>query len=413
MTKLKEKQNVPEGWEIKNLESLTEQMKTGGTPLSSDKKLYGGEISFVKIDDMTTSGKFLSKTTTSISEEGLLKSSAWLVPKNSILYSIYATVGEVSVNKIEVATNQAIMGIVPNDNKVSRDYLYQYLVHIKPTLKKHFKETTQKNLTSKIVKDLEILLPKLKADQQKIAMILEAVDADIEETKSVIKATEKLKKGLMQKLFTRGIGHTKFKQTELGEVPESWRMEKLSDIAEVERGKFSHRPRNDSAFYGGDIPFIQTGDVVASFGRVNKFTQTLNEKGLQVSRLFKKGTIVMTIAANIGETAILEFDSCFPDSLVGITPRTTNPVFLEYYLRTCKKYLDSIATQSAQKNINLEKLSPLLVVVPELNEQEKIAEILMSIDEKIQVNKKLLAKQAELKKGLMQDLLSGVKRVNI
>ncbi len=261
--------------------------------------------------------------------------------------------------------------------------------------------------------NLEILLPKLKTEQQKIAEILGTVDEDIAKTQGVIEAAEKLKKGLMQQLFTRGIGHTKFKKTKLGEIPEEWEVVKLEEIAQVDRGKFSHRPRNDARFYGGDISFIQTGDVISSNGRITKHSQTLNERGLKVSRMFKKGTIVLTIAANIGDTGILEFDSCFPDSLVGITPNNqVNNIFLEYFLRTRKDYLNKIATQSAQKNINLEKLRPLLVIKPKKNEQDKIAEILSAVDEKILINKKLKNKLTLLKKSLMQDILSGKTRIN-
>jgi len=401
-------QNIPSGWQKTFLEFLATKLKTGGTPTSTNKNFYGGSIPFVKIDDMTTSRKHLSSTLNFISDEGLKNSSAWLVPKGSILYSIYATVGEVSINSIDVATNQAIMGIIVNEEVADRDYLYQYLLSIKHTLKKHFKETTQKNLTSQIVKELEVLLPKSKTEQQKIAEILGGVDEDIAKTQKVIGATEKLKRGLMQQLFTRGIEHAKFKETKLGEIPEEWEVVRLEEIANVERGKFSHRPRNAPEFYGGAYPFIQTGDVIKPGGKISKYTQTLNDLGLSVSRLFPKGTIVMTIAANIGDTGILNFDSCFPDSLVGITAnKKTSNVFLEYMLQTKKEYLNSIATQSAQKNINLEKLQPMLVVKPKIEEQQKIAEILSAVDEKISVNKKLKEKLTLLKKGLMQDLLSG------
>jgi type I restriction enzyme S subunit len=215
----------------------------------------------------------------------------------------------------------------------------------------------------------------------------------------------------MQRLFTHGIGHSRLQKTEIGEIPTGWKVEALGRVAMVERGKFSNRPRNDPKFYGGDIPFIQTGDVVRSGGRIKNYSQTLNEDGLAISRKFPKGTIVLTIAANIGDTGILEFDSCFPDSLVGITVNDEmDNIFLEYFLRTRKVYLNSIATQSAQKNINLQKLEPMIVVKPGLKEQRQIADILTSVDEKISVNKKLKAGLTLLKKGLMQDLLSGKKR---
>lgn len=259
--------------------------------------------------------------------------------------------------------------------------------------------------------DLEVKTPPAN-EQTKIAEILSSVDEEIKKVIQEIKKIEELKRGLMAELLTKGIGYKKFKKTKLGMMPENWEVVRLEEIAQVERGKFSNRPRNDPKFYGGEYPFIQTGDVVNSNGRIQKYNQTLNEEGLAISRIFKKGIVVITIAANIGDTGILEFDSCFPDSLVGIIVKENmNNIFLEYYLRTRKDYLNSIATQSAQKNINLEKLRPLLIIKPKIEEQRQIAEILSAIDDKINIYKQTKNKLAELKKGLMQDLLSGKKRV--
>lgn len=295
--------------------------------------------------------------------------------------------------------------------RVSMKFIFELLKSDLPRLTANNQGSTIKYLKMGDFVNHPIPLPEIKV-QERIANILEVVDEAIAATQKVIDQTERLKKALMQELFTRGNGHTKYKQTELGEIPESWGLVGLEDIATIERGKFSHRPRNAPELYGGDIPFIQTGDVVNSVGKVTKYSQTLNERGLAVSRIFSAGTIVMTIAANIGATAILDFDSCFPDSLVGITPTNDiDSVFLEFFLRTRVNYLDSISTQSAQKNINLEKLRPMKIAVPSLDEQTRIAQVLMSVDEKIELNKKLKIKQTELKSGLMQDLLTGKVRV--
>lgn len=96
-----------------------------------------------------------------------------------------------------------------------------------------------------------------------------------------------------------------FQQTEVGLIPSDWEVKELGNIAEIKRGKFTPRPRNDPRFYGGNIPFVQTGDVTNSGGTIQNYTQTLNQEGLSVSKLFQKGTILMTIAANIGYTGIL------------------------------------------------------------------------------------------------------------
>ena len=111
---------------------------------------------------------------------------------------------------------------------------------------------------------------------------------------------------------------TGYKQTEVGVIPNDWEVKELGEVAFLKRGKFTPRPRNNPIFYGGDIPFVQTGDVTNSNGKIMEYTQTLNEGGLAVSALFKKGTILMTIAANIGYTGILQIDMACPDRLVAI-----------------------------------------------------------------------------------------------
>ncbi|MGM8889467.1 restriction endonuclease subunit S [Psychrobacter sp. 1Y1] len=195
-------------------------------------------------------------------------------------------------------------------------------------------------------------------------------------------------------------------------VPNGWEVKKLEDLASVERGKFSARPRNDPKYYGGEIPFVQTGDIAGAKKYLKSYSQTLNEEGLKVSRLFPKDTILITIAANIGDVAITSFDVACPDSLVAIQPKEgTNVIWLYFYLETCQKELDGQATQNAQKNINLQVLRPLEVLTPPLPEQHKIAKILSTWDKAISTTERLIDNSKQQKKALMQQLLTGKKRL--
>ncbi|MCV5518684.1 restriction endonuclease subunit S [Escherichia coli] len=184
-------------------------------------------------------------------------------------------------------------------------------------------------------------------------------------------------------------------------------------LALVERGKFSVRPRNDPRYYGGDMPFVQTGDVTSSGTYLKSFSQTLNENGVGVSKVFPKNTILITIAANIGDTAITTFEVACPDSVVAIQPykHVADVYWLKKYLETRKTDLDAQSTQNAQKNINLQVLKPLLILTPPYAEQKKIAKILSTWDNAISVTEKLLANSQQQKKALMQQLLTGKKRL--
>ena len=253
------------------------------------------------------------------------------------------------------------------------------------------------------------------AEQRAIAAVLDSIDEAIERTEAVIAATERLRDGLLHELLTRGVPgwHSEWKEAPgIGTVPACWKVVRLEEVAGVERGKFAYRPRNDPQFYGGAIPFIQTGDVVQANGKINEHSQTLNEQGLSISRLFPAGTIVITIAANIGETAITDYAVAFPDSLVGITPTGIDTSFLEYFLRTQKVRLNQLAPESAQKNINLEDLRPLPTPIPSIKEQVAVAEILNSIQARMEREQGIAEATISSKLAASDALLTGRVRVS-
>jgi len=198
-----------------------------------------------------------------------------------------------------------------------------------------------------------------------------------------------------------------YRQTEVGVIPMGWDVRSLQNIAYIERGKFSARPRNDPKYYGGKIPFIQTGDVTNSNGLISTYSQTLNPKGLKVSKLFSKGTLFFTIAANIGDIGFASFDTACPDSLVAIIPnKSIDKYWLAHELEYRKASFENLATQNAQLNINLEKLRPYLLPVPTFPEQTAIANALSDADAWIQSLTRLIAKKRQIKQGAMQTLLN-------
>lgn len=375
---MNKKTKIPEGWREAALNDVCENLDNLRRPVSKELREHG-DIPYYGATGIVDYVKDY------IFDEELL-----LVGEDGADWSKFANAAFIIRDKSWVNNHAHILRC----KKSNILYLQNYLNFI--GLDNYISGSTRGKLTKGVLMNIKILLPPL-ATQNKIAEILGTVDEEIDGVNSVIMKSEKLRNGLMGEIFSEKL---------------KVKSEKLGKIAKVERGRFSVRPRNDPRFYGGDIPFIQTGDVVGCNGRINTYHQTLNDEGLKVSKMFKKGTIVLTIAANIGDTGILNFDSCFPDSLVGITVSDrVNNIFLEYYLRTKKEYLNSIATQSAQKNINLQKLEPMKIFLPPLDEQIKIAGVLSVIDNKILIYKKIKNNLTQLKKGLMGDLLGGEKSV--
>ena len=172
-----------------------------------------------------------------------------------------------------------------------------------------------------------------------------------------------------------------------------WPLVRLEETCEIQRGKFSYRPRNEPRFYGGKYPFIQTGDIVRANGGRITYTQTLNEDGLSVSKLFQPPVVLITIAANIGDTAVLDFPSCFPDSVVALIPKSgTDARFLELAMRTKKAYLNDIAPQAAQKNINIEILKTVKIPLPPLATQRRIVAEIGAEQALVAANRELIAR---------------------
>ncbi len=167
-----------------------------------------------------------------------------------------------------------------------------------------------------------------------------------------------------------------------------WKTYKLGDLGTLARGKSKHRPRDASFLYGGKYPFIQTGDIKAANHKISSHNQTLSDEGLKQSKLWDKGTICITIAANIADTAILAYPACFPDSVIGFVPNkeVCDVDFMEYQLQFAKRNLQSHSIGSVQDNINLGTFQNFTVTIPDLPTQTQIAQILSSLDDKIELN---------------------------
>lgn len=169
-----------------------------------------------------------------------------------------------------------------------------------------------------------------------------------------------------------------------------WELKSLDEIGFIGRGKSRHRPRNAEHLYGGEYPFVQTGDIKAANFRINEYSQTYNEAGLAQSKLWKEGTLCITIAANIADTAILGIDACFPDSVIGFVPYEdkSDVRFVKYFFDIFQARMKSIAVGAAQDNLSLEKLLTFKIPTPSLPTQRKIASILSAYDDLIENNLK-------------------------
>jgi type I restriction enzyme S subunit len=315
------------------------------------------------------------------------------------------------VSKIEALFSDLDNGIA-NFKKAQE----QLKIYRQAVLKKAFEGELTKEWREKQsnLPTAEELLKQIKEERQN------HYNQQIEDWKKALKEWEKKgsveKKPLKPKKLTE---LSKLKDeaiAELPELPSKWVYDYLAYAGELGRGKSKHRPRNDKKLFGGEYPFFQTGDVKAQ--KVLKhFTQTYNEVGLKQSKLWKKGTLCITIAANIAETGFLGIDACFPDSIVGYNPyeKIVDARYIDYFFQSAKNKISAFAPATAQKNINLTTLENLVIPFCSLQEQTQIVQEIesrLSVCDKMEqsindsIEKAEALRQSILKKAFEGKLLS-------
>lgn len=250
--------------------------------------------------------------------------------------------------------------------------------------------------------EYEIPLPPLE-EQKRIVKILDEKFARLETVKANAKANLQNAKDLFQSQLTKVFSNTTWEKKVL-----------LKDIAkDFSRGKSKHRPRNDKCLFGGNYPFIQTGDIRNTEKYITEYVDTYNETGLAQSKLWPEGTLCITIAANIAETAILTFPCCFPDSVIGFVPNEdiTTADYVFYLLQFFKAELQVLGKGAAQDNINLGTFEKMEFPLPPLSEQKRIVEQLDSLSEKTKalqdIYEKILLDCDELKQAFLAKAFAG------
>lgn len=173
----------------------------------------------------------------------------------------------------------------------------------------------------------------------------------------------------------------------------SWPKLPLDQLGYVSRGRSRHRPRNDPTLYGGPYPFIQTGDVKHAKFRITEHTATYSEEGLAQSRLWPKDTLCITIAANIADTALLGYEACFPDSVIGFIAdkEKADPRFVKYYFDIIQRELQMVSQGATQDNLSQEKLLSFGIACPHVEVQRQVADVLSAYDDLIATNQRRIA----------------------
>ena len=269
---------------------------------------------------------------------------------------------------------------------------YLFYFCIKFDFERLNRTVTIPSLTKSDLLKIKIQVPSLDV-QQEVIDKLTKIESILNFRKQELKLLDELVRGRFVELFGDPVSNS------YG-LPEAT----LPELGVFGRGVSKHRPRNDPKLLGGDYPLIQTGDIANAGLYITSYNSTYSEFGLIQSKMWEKGTLCITIAANIAKTAILEFDACFPDSVVGFTANErTNNIFIHYWFSFFQAILESQAPESAQKNINLKILSELKVIVPEKERQNEFANFVHRIDKSKLIVQKELDETQLLFDSLMQE----------
>lgn len=301
-----------------------------------------------------------------------------------------AYAGYISKHNYPIWASDCTVIEVADEKELDKNYFYLFLLSKQQLIYSFQSGAGQPHVYWKNVKNIEIPLPAL-PKQKAIAQKLDLAQKLITLRKESIEKLDVLAKSVFVEMFGDPV-----------ENPMGWEVVKLSHYGILARGKSSHRPRNAPELYDGIYPFIQTGDV--SNGNniyLSEYKQTYSELGIKQSRLFKKGTIAIAIAANIGNAKILNIDCYFPDSVVGFN--TECPEFSLFLLSYYKDTLDRRATKTAQKNINLQILNDLDVIKIPIPLQNKFAQTIQQIETQKALYEKELVKLQESFDGLLAE----------
>ena len=322
---------------------------------------------------------------------------SFILKSEDILISLTGNVGRVAIIKdsfLPAVLNQRVACLRPNSGVLNPKYLFQILNSdfFEKNCINNAKGIAQKNMSTEWLKLYKIPLPNLQI-QNEISTNILKITENIEKRKQQLIKLDMLAKSRFIEMFGDPISNSK-----------GWEITKLEDLGELSRGISKSRPRNLPELLGGKYPLVQTGDVANSELYITRYNSTYSELGLKQSKMWKAGTLCITIAANIAKTAILKFDACFPDSIVGFKSNgKTNQIFIHYIFSFFQELLESQAPTVAQKNINLQTLQNLMVICPPSKFQNDFESFIQQLDKSKFRIKKSLEKLEMTYKALLQE----------
>lgn len=371
-------------------------VQAGGTPARNKKEYWlDGEIPWVKISDFREGSVLVTEE--KITQLGIEKSSAKIFKKGTILFTIFATLGEVAILKIDATTNQAIAGIDIINLRIEKKYLFIYLKSIKSNIKKLGRGVAQNNINLSILKEILIPLPPLDI-QKKIAAALDTANALIEKRKEQIEKLDLLIKSQFIEMFGDPVTN-----------PKGWEKKKLKKECDVITGNTPSRLNLSN--YGNYIEWIKSDNINTTSMYLTQAREGLSEEGLSIARSVDEGNILMTCIAGslscIGNVAIADRKVSFNQQINAIVPKENNHLFIYHLLLLSKPYIQGKVNMSLKGILSKGKLLELEFFFPPLSLQIQFAEFVEKVEAQKTLLQKSLADMEQNYQSLLQKCFKG------
>ncbi len=399
------KVSMPSYWKETTLGEIG-SISGGGTPSTKVPEYWDGEIFWLVPSVVTkNNGLFISQTERRITPEGLANSSTRLMPSGTVLMTSRATIGEVVINSVPMATNQGFINIRCGDGIIFNEFLAYWIKLHKRIFEDRAHGVTFKEITKSNFKTIPIFLPPL-PEQRAIARTLRAAHEAKEARQRELTLERERKAALMQYLFTHGTRGETRRQTEIGEIPESWHVVAVGDIC-----KSIVPGRNKPKQFNGSIPWITIPDIR---DRIRVDTSLsglgLTEEAIRAAggRIIPLGSVIMSCIGNFGIAAIAEREIVINQQLHAfICPEFLDPYFLCHALMMQKSYMEGIALHTVLAYLNKDKCNSVPIPLPSIDEQLQIRGALSACDGKIEALEKEAELLDELFKSILEELMTG------
>jgi len=414
---------IPKDWEVTKLKYVTQNHYSGGTPTASNSDFYNDDgYYFVNISDISNQ-RYLNTTTKRITERGIKDKNLKVVPRDSILYAMYASVGKLSISKVETYISQAIISFIETE-AINKNYLINSLINMEQFIKYLSNGTTQMNLNAEIVKNYKLVLPSLQK-QQTIANFLDQkvseIDHILEKTKESIEEYKKYKQSIITEAVTKGVNpNVEMKDSGIewiGEIPEHWEVKRMKHISQLNPSCKTTELYDDSIVTFTPMECVYNGyfeNKEGLFGNLNSSYTPFQNQDIIIAKVtpcFENGNIA--IADNL-------FNGFGYGSSELFVIRCTDVFnkFIFYYLQNGNFIEEASSTMTGVaglKRVSSYFMKNAPVTIPSIEEQYKIVEYLdskiLEIDSLISQKETLLKDLEVYKKSLIYECVTGKREV--